>query len=1017
MAWKALGRGSGGRAKLAAIMAVVAIGLFAVATQFGSSKGSVVGLATRAPEYGRLPMSFIANRGQVDATVRYIVKAPDLTAHFTDAGAVLNLRETRVRIGFAEANPAPRIEALQKLPGTVNFFVGHRPEQWRTDIPTYQGIVYREVYPGFDAFYFGSEGWLKSEFVAAPGADLSLIRLVYSGVDQVHLDESGDLVLVTDAGELREAKPEIYQEIEENRVQVEGGFRLVGGNQVGFEVGAYNHAYPLIIDPMLSYSTYLGGSGLDAAQAIGVDGLGNVYVAGQTDSFDFPVANPMQSTSGGGVDTFVAKLNLAGNALVYCTYIGGKWDDRAFGVAVDGSGAAYVTGRTSSSDFPTTTGARQRVLGGGRDAFVAKLSATGNQLVYSTYIGGGSHDSGKAIALDSSGNAYVAGNTRSGNFPVINAFQTSNGGQQDAFISKLSADGSALLWSTYLGGYGDDSGRSIALDSAGSTYLTGGTGSANFPTYNALQSSSGGGQDAFVTKLSADGKVLIYSTYLGGSSGSVGAGEMGTGIDVDAAGNAYVTGTTSSLNFPVVNALQSAHAGGLSDAFVAKLNSTGSSLLYSTYLGGASVDYARGISVNLAGIACVVGYTASTNFPTLNPLQPTNAGGYDAFAAKLSPQGDALESATYWGGSDSDVANAVFMEAAGNAWIGGQTASTNFPLKNAIQLLNAGRLGAFVTKMGELTPTAVFRANNGNTMLASYGSTGLYNAVGFITCEPGISQNVDGDTFVAGRNQTTRVYLNVFRNDTRSWTGWMFVGDRKEGDPAVAATSNGEAYIVARDGSYRYWLSRYRPGQGFEDWIYLGGTFATEPAIAAATDDSVYIVGAASNGVVSSGRYVSGSGFQGWVPAGSPPLAAGKPAITVGSDGAAYVAIKATINGISMARLEGNSWGSWYHGGGNIGNGPALAATGGFIYVAVTTPVGAVYVQPFGEGTGNGWQGAWTFLNGHLEGAAIAAAKGHFYIAGRSLFYYRLWWYESGVGWSLLGHPGLAMSDLLASPN
>jgi hypothetical protein len=316
----------------------------------------------------------------------------------------------------------------------------------------------------------------------------------------------------------------------------------------------------------------------------------------------------------------------------------------------------------------------------------------------------------------------------------------------------------------------------------------------------------------------------------------------------------------------------------------------------------------------------------------------------------------------------------------------------------------------------DVVPAAVFRAYNGKTMLTSYGSTGLYNAVGFITCEPGISQNAGGDTFVVGRNQTTRVYLNVFRNETRSWTGWMFVGDRKEGAPAVAATSNGEAYIVARDGSYRYWLSRYRPGQGFENWIYLGGTFATEPAIAAATDDSVYIVGAAANGVVSSGRYVSGSGFQGWVPAGSPPLAAGKPAITVGSDGAAYVAIKATINGISMARLEGNSWGSWYHGGGNIGNGPALAATGGFIYVAVTTPVGAVYVQPFGEGTGNGWQGAWTFLNGHLEGAAIAATSGRFYIAGRSLLHYFLWWYESGVGWTRLGCPGLAASELTAGP-
>ena len=979
-----------------------------------------MGAALTAPVQAqhRLPLFFAPSRGQPGAAAAFTLRSAQFSAQITATQTRFDFGAARLTVRFAGANPQVQLEAADPLPGRVNYLLGNTRDQWQTDVPTYSEILCDDLYPGIDLAYSVAEGRLKSEFRLSPGADPGAIRWQYQGGRAPRIAGDGGLVVAAGGGELREQSLAMYQEKAGRRVPVQGAFRILDGGLVGFTTGAFDRQRPLVIDPVLSYSTYLGGGGLDSVRAIAVDSAGNAYVAGQTDSIDFPVAGAVRPASGGGVDAFIAKLNSAGNALVYATYLGGSWDDRAFGIAVDGSGNAYVTGWTYSPNFPTTNGARQRTLGGGRDAFVAKLNAAGNTLLYSTYLGGSGHESGNAIAIDGSGQAVVAGETLSSDFPVANGLHSSTAGRQDAFVSKLSADGSALLWSTYLGGYGDDRATSLAVDTLGDVYIAGATDSANFPTFHAFQGVNRGGQDGFAAKVSADGRNLLYSTYLGGSGGTVAAPELVAAIRVDDAGCAYVARSTASRDFPILGALQAAYGGGVSDAFVAKLNSTGDGLLFSTYLGGYGADFATGIAVDAAGMTYVVGYTSSANFPTANPLQPTLAGSYDAFLTKLNPQGTVLLESTFLGGIGSDAAYAVALGSGSAVYTAGQTQSLNFPLKDPLQATNAGSYGGFVCKSlnRNMVATATFRATTGSTMLSQYGTTVLKNAYGVIASDTGISQSPAGDTYVAGRNSSNAIWVNIFQADTQSWKGWLYAGGPMSGIPALAAAPSGDAYLVSRDAAYSYWLSTYRWGGGFGSWIALRGGFATDPATTLAQDGTVYIVGTASTGVVWSGRYQPGAGFLGWVPgngAGA-PRAVGKPALAAGSDGAVYVAVRAQDNAVWMARLEGDVWGTWYSGGGTLGQDPDLAAADGLVYAAYNNPVGRAYVRPFREGSGNGWQ---TLIDtgGVLQRAAVAAGEGSFYIMGRTSGN-ELWWFKSGTGWTYLGFPGQAAGDPAAAP-
>jgi hypothetical protein len=686
-----------------------------------SSQRAPLTAARARDSYGQLPLSFEANRGQAGGEVNFLARGAGYMLALSPAEAVFALTPKSkesppalLRMNLVGADGRADVEGLEELEGKVNYLTGNDPAKWRTGIPTFGRVRYAEVYPGIDVVYYGNQKQLEYDFVVAPGRDARVIELEFAGVEKVEVEaETGDLLLSVREETIRQPKPFVYQEVAGARREVEGGYALGEDGRVRFALGEYDGALPLVIDPVLIYSTYLGGSGDDEGLDIAVDSAGTAYVTGYTNSTNFPVANALQATFGGanfvgGRDGFVTKLNAAGTAFVYSTYLGGSGDDRANKIAVDSSGNAYIAGETTSSNFPTAN-AFQGTFGGGlSDAFLVKLNAAGSAFFYSTYLGGTIFDAAHALTVDSAGSAYVTGRTTSANFPTVNPIQgTYSGGPgADAFVTKFNAAGSAIVYSTYLGGNaGNDggftAGFSIAVDSAGSAYVTGQTRATNFPTANAIQATFGGGfpdGDAFVTKLNAAGSALVYSTYLGGSDN-----DIGFEIAVDASNNAYVTGVARSSNFPTANALQNALSG-TSDAFVTKLNAAGSALVYSTYLGGAADDSGNGIAVDSSGNAYVTGGTTSTNFPLLNPTQGASGGGVEAFVTRLNTAGSALVFSTYLGGSGGEASLDIALDSAGSMYLTGRTTSTNLPVLNPVQSTNGGGTDVFISKLSE-TPT------------------------------------------------------------------------------------------------------------------------------------------------------------------------------------------------------------------------------------------------------------------------------------------------------------------------
>jgi len=622
-----------------------------------------------------VPVVFMANQGQAPGRVRFMAKNSGLTAYFLPREIQLRGPGALLRIRFEEANPHAILEGANPLPGRANFLIG-RPERWHTGVPTFDSVRYRNLYPGIDMIYGARGRQFKSEFIVAPGADPARIRIRYRGAAIPAIQADGGLSIPLGAQILTEAAPFVYQERNGSKSEVAGRYAIRAG-AVGFALGDYDRSRPLIIDPLMTYSTSIGASDFNAATAIAVDSAGAAYIAGYTDSDALPTANPAQNFNRGSVEVLVAKLNPAGNTLAYCTYMGGSDDDRAYGIAVDSSGSAYVTGTTTSPDFPTQN-PEQSSLDGSRNAFVFKLNALGDMLEFSTFLGGSGADTAYGIALDASGNSYIVGDTSSLNFPA-GGFQTANHGGQDAFVAKLSSSGAQLLFSTYLGGAGADHGGAIAIDSSGTVYVTGYTWSSNFPTRNPFQNAIGGPCNAYVAHLSANGNNLLFSTYLGGSGCTMSYPESGQGIAVDGQGNAYVAGVTSSSDFPLLNAVQP-QIGGSTDAFAAKFNSSGG-LLFSTFMGGSGVDVGNAIALDASGSIYVVGYTYSSDFPvTATAIQTANAGACDAFLFKLTPLGDTLLYATYLGGSGADTASGVALDSAGNVYLAGWTLSPNFPL-------------------------------------------------------------------------------------------------------------------------------------------------------------------------------------------------------------------------------------------------------------------------------------------------------------------------------------------------
>lgn len=946
--------------------------------------------------FGRLPLSFEVNNGQADEHVRFLARGQGYGIFLTDNGATFSINGSALHMRLQDAAPSPRITGVDQLPGKVNYLVGNKSEEWHINVATYERVRYEQIYPGVDLVYYGNQRQLEYDFVIAPGASFKQIRLAFDGAGKLKLNRSGDLLFKSGTQTITLLRPKAYQDIDNTRHEVSVRYSLKSRGEVTFQVGNYDKSQPLVIDPILSYSTYLGGFHQDKGNSIAVDASGNIYIAGQTPSINFPATLPSLVAYGGNTDAFVAKLNPSGSDFIYSTFLGGNLDDFANSIIADNGGNAYVTGETNSGNFPVQNALHPTLTGIQSDAFVAVLNSTGSALIFSTYLGGRSADSGKSIAIDNSANVYVTGNTSSADFPTTNPVQTNrrghaifkstnaagnwassdsglaasvvidlvfqpgnssiiyaatdtgvfkstdsganwsrlpasppfvisklaidpvntaiiylatnggvfkstdggnsftamnnglpqfsirtiainpvtpnilyaaagqpkyfksfdgganwgsisagaamrvdsvvidpntpatlyadtdtgisksidsgtnwtaltgfpnfltansitidpvnnllyaatsfgvrksaNGGttwidlgnlsfdvlniafdptnpsvlyaasaieikksvdsgnswadsvtglpgtrisslvtnptqpstlflgttsSSDVFVTKLAAGGGSQIYSTFLGGNLLELGNGIAVDASSNAYVTGFTNSNDFPIANAFQPNRGDNRvsgDAFITKLSASGSNLVYSTFLGGDFD-----DSGSAIAVDTNGNAYVCGNTSSTSFPVVNAFQPQIANVSTDVFVTKMNAAGSALVYSTYLGGKSSDNCADIAIDADGSTYITGFTSSTDFPLSAPIQATGAvTGTDAFITKFAPNGSSLIHSTYLGGSENESGNGIAVDSAKNIYVIGDTSSTNFPTKNPLQPNNNGGMDVFIAKL------------------------------------------------------------------------------------------------------------------------------------------------------------------------------------------------------------------------------------------------------------------------------------------------------------------------------
>jgi hypothetical protein len=811
--------------------------------------------------YLNLPLRFEVNQGQMDPSAKFIARGSNYALFLMSGEAVLYLNKPShsirrepntqvpvpngsgadiVQMRVVGADSPAGISALEELPGRTNYFQGGNPSNWRSNVASYAKVKYKSIYPGIDLIYHGNQGQLEYDFVVAPGTSPGIITLAFAlpreqgEAGGLQIDADGNLLIETSGGAIRFRKPRVYQELGGSEQIIAGRYVDRGKNQVGFEIGEYDRTKPLIIDPVLIYSTYLGGSDADYGVGIAVDSTGEAFVVGHTFSNNFPVfssTTPFQQIRNGGADVFVTKFNADGSALEYSTYLGGSGNDYGQAIAIDSTGNAYVTGRTESTNFPVAGTPFQATCGtcagSNASAFVAKLDATGSNLLYSTYLGGSLQDEGHGIGVDSSGNAYVTGITASSGFPLTaaNALRTSFVGSSEAFVTGLDSTGSNLLYSSFFGGTGSDGGEAIAVDSADMVYVAGYTTSPFIAlATGAFQGVNKGGTDGFVAKFdpSQSGTAsLVYFTFLGGT-----AQDKARGIAVNSSGEAYVTGFTESNDFPVANAAQATKGGGTgSDAFITKLSADATSAIFSTYLGGTDADKGRSIAVDSSDNAYFAGFTLSTDFPTANPFQASLKGGQDAFVGKINPAGSLVYS-SYLGGianEDSNDGAFVAVDAGENAYVTGDTVSSDFPLSSPYQntcgSCTTPRTDGFVSKIVSIpvpvvqlspaaldfldvgvgntsSPKAVTLTNKGDAVMTISGITitGTNSgdfAVSSHTC------SLSPNTLGAGGKCTINVTLTPQAVGTRS-ADLTITDDAADSPQKVSLTGNGitGAYVA-----------------------------------------------------------------------------------------------------------------------------------------------------------------------------------------------------------------------------
>ena len=696
----------------------------------------VAGVAGAAPEdaararilerYGELALSFEPNRGQLPRQVRFSSRGPGYALLLTADEAVLQVGGAEIRGRLLGARPGAAVAGERRMAAKAHYLIGNARSRWRRNVPLYSRVRYRGVLPGVDLVYHGDQRQLEYDFVVAPGSDPATIRMRYSGMDRAEHDpSSGDLLLHTAAGVVTLRRPLLYQEIGAKRVEVAGAYQLTRGRgftDISFAIGDYDRRRPLVIDPIVSYSTYLGSGRFDSAAAVAIGADGAAYLTGTTGFSNFPSTpgafQPQSSHNAAGSEAFVSKLSPDGGSLVYSTYLGGSTYDHGAAIAVDAAGSAYLTGYTGSADFPVVS-SLQAYAGGGSDLFVSKLTPDGSGLVYSTFVGGtnptgqNAWDFGEAIAVNQLGQAWVTGRTGSSDFPVQNAAQPTYGGEySDAFVLKLAASGGSLLYSSFLGGADRDAGYGIAVVPGGTAvFVVGGTSSDDFPSLGALQGYAGDG-DTFVTRLTGGGDIT-FSSHFGGQYE-----DLAEAVAVDGSRRPVIVGRTYSDDLPTVNPVQTRPdcvSFGCQNAFVTRLAANGQSINFSSYLGGSDIDVATGVAIDAAGDIYVAGQTYSTDFPLENPFQHCSAGRFDftinsdAFISKLSAASAApsVSFSSCLGGAGNETATGIGLDAASGVyltgWAGGGLPTTANAFQPALRRGNnpdpADNLDAFVAKL------------------------------------------------------------------------------------------------------------------------------------------------------------------------------------------------------------------------------------------------------------------------------------------------------------------------------
>jgi hypothetical protein len=708
----------------------------------------------QVPNGYALPLTFERNQGQTQPQVKFLSRGRGYTAFLTADGMVLSLRSAK-----AATSPTPPTAAAQKSlpsvatlqfklvgaaknpvamgedpqPGKVNYFIGNDPKKWRTNVATYARVRYRNVYPGIDLVYYGNHRQIEYDFAVSPKADASRIQFEIKGAKNVHLDGNGDLVLKTGTGELHFQNPAIYQESNGARTPLQGGYVMQDSTHVGFQLAPRDASKTTVIDPVLVYSTYLGGSGDDQPTGIAVDSSGSVYVAGYTDSADFPLAT-LGSLPASSTHVFVAKFDVTGSNLVYADYLGGSNQDYGYALALDSANEVYVTGSTASSDFPMVN-AYQSTYPGSFNAFLTRISADGSSLLYSTYFGGNGSDIPASVAIDSSSDALIAGNTSSTNLPVSSAYQSTvspNGGGvwgNYGFVTKFSPDGSQLIYSTYLGGSSNvayncggtpcwpsptSAITGLALDGSGSAYVAGNTNTYDFPTtggaYITTDSTQQDGIVGFVSKFNGSG-ALQYSTYFYESSGIY---TTVSAIAADSLGSAYITGLAfSDGTFPLTSTTicdPSVYGEACSYAFVTKFDSAGATLLYSTFLGPNNYASPAAIALDANNDAYVLATSSSNTFGLVNGIEAYTSGN-DALIAEIDPAAASQLFATFLGGSSDENSSSMALDSNGNIYVTGNTDSTDFPItQGAFQTILGGATDAFIAKIAPASAAAVSAA-------------------------------------------------------------------------------------------------------------------------------------------------------------------------------------------------------------------------------------------------------------------------------------------------------------------